>query len=100
MQDRSLKIGSWNVRGMGTPAKRAVVFDILDAHKVGLICLQETHYTNDIKKQIQYRKFQYQYHSVHTSYSRGVAILVKRGVVFTCKRAVLMTRGAMSSFTV
>lgn len=39
-----LNIGSWNVRGMGTPAKRAAV-DILEMYDVGLICLQETHLT-------------------------------------------------------
>ena len=86
MQDRILKIGSWNVRGLGTPAKRAAVFDMLEVHEVGLICLQETHYTNEIKKQAQNRKFKYQYHSVHTSYSRGVTVLVKKGVMFTCKQ--------------
>ena len=47
MQDRILKIGSWNARGLGTPAKRAAVFDMLEVHEVGLICLQETHYTNE-----------------------------------------------------
>ena len=44
------------------------------------------HYSKEIRKQAQKRKFQHQYHSVHTSYSRGVAVLVKRGVMFTCKQ--------------
>lgn len=76
-------ISSWNVRGMGDPVKRVAVFSELESHCVELICLQETHLTNESKSQIGGRRFQTQFHSVYSSYARGVNILVKKGVAFT-----------------
>lgn len=81
-----LNIGSWNVRGLGTPAKRALVFDMLDTFKVGIACLQETHLTRDTKTQIRNKKYRCQFHAVHTSYFRGVSVLIGREVVFTCRQ--------------
>lgn len=70
---------------MGDPIKKATVFSVLETHEVELICVQETHLTNDTKSQFRSKKFRNQYHSVHSSYSRGVSILVKRGVLFSCR---------------
>lgn len=33
---------SWNVKGLGRPAKRATVRRLIRLHKVNLLCLQET----------------------------------------------------------
>lgn len=78
-------ITSWNIRGMGDPIKRATVLSELELLGADLVCLQETHLTNESKSLIWNKKFQVQFHSVHTSYSRGVCILVKKGMVFSCK---------------
>lgn len=78
-------VSSWNIRGMGDPIKKAAVFTELESHGSGLICLQETHLTNVTKLLIRNRKFQAQFHSVYSSYSRGVSILVKKEVLFSCR---------------
>lgn len=70
---------------MGDPIKKATVSSELESHGADLMCLQETHLTNESKLLIRNKKFQAQFHSVHTSYSRGVCILVKKGLVFSCR---------------
>lgn len=86
-------ITSWNIRGMGDPIKKATVFSELKSHGTDLVCLQETHLTNESKLLIRNKKFQAQFHSVHTSYSRGVCILVKKGLVFSCRDVKIDTLG-------
>lgn len=78
---------------MGDPVKRATVFLELESHGTGLICLQETHLTNETKSSIRNKTFQAQFHSVHSSYSRGVSILVKKGVAFSCRDVRIDTLG-------
>ncbi|PIO34906.1 hypothetical protein AB205_0131840 [Aquarana catesbeiana] len=76
---KTLNIGSWNIRGMGDPTKKAAVFSVMEAYGAELVCLQETHLTNETKLQVRCNKFQEQYHSVHSSYSRGVATSITIG---------------------
>ena len=65
--------------------KKAAIFTTLEWYGVEVICIQETHLTKETKlKLINKRKYQSQYHSVHSSYSRGVSIMVKTGVSFAC----------------
>lgn len=35
-------IMNWNVRGLSSPAKRAAVFEVADAHRLAVLCMQET----------------------------------------------------------
>ena len=93
MQDSLLAITSWNVRGMGDPIKRTSVMSLLEEGMPGLLCLQETHLTKDTVPLLNSRKFQAQFHSVHSSYSRGVSILVGRGVTFSCTESQLDDQG-------
>lgn len=86
MQAEMLKISSWNVRGLGTPLKKLAVLSVLENYRVDLVCLQETHLTRDTTQFLQMHKFQHQYHAVHSSYSRGVSILVRTGVNFSCRQ--------------
>lgn len=86
-------IGSWNVRGLGDPDKRTAVLSELEAQGVDLICLQETHLSNETRTRFGGRKFQTQFHSVYSSYSRGVSILIKKGVSFTCRGVQIDTLG-------
>lgn len=85
MLSRTVGISSWKIRGMGDPIKRATVFSELESHGSGLMCLQETYLTNESKILIRNKKFQAQFHSVYLSYSRGVSILVKKGLAFSCR---------------
>lgn len=90
---RTVGISSWNIRGMGDPIKRATVFSELESYGAGLIRLQETHMTKVSKSSIRNKKFQAQFHSVYSSYSRGVSILVKKGVAFSCRDVRIDTLG-------
>lgn len=40
--DTNCPIMSWNVRGLNSPARRAVVLETAEAHKLALLCLHET----------------------------------------------------------
>lgn len=75
----SLKIFSWNVRGLGTPWKRTFVFSHIKKCNPHLICLQETHL---VKSSIKLHRpwIQWSLHTTHTSYSHGVSFLVHRSV--------------------
>lgn len=86
MLAKTLKIGSWNVRGLGTPLKRLAVFSMMESCGADLVCLQETHLTKETIHHLQMKKFQTQFHAVHSSYSRGVSVLVKSGVKFSCSQ--------------
>lgn len=61
---RTVGISSWNIRGIGDPIIKATVFSDLESHGTELICLQETHLTNDSKSLIRNKKFKVQFHSV------------------------------------
>lgn len=87
MQAKRNNIGSWNVRGLGTSVKKMAVFSMLEKYRVELVCLQETHLTKHTAQQFQTKKYQYQYHSVYSSYSRGVSVTVKTGVNFSCRQS-------------
>lgn len=78
---------------MGDPVKRAMIFAELESHGSGLVCLQETHLTNETTPLTRNRKLQAQFHSVYSSYSRGVSILVKKGITFFCKDVKIDTLG-------
>lgn len=80
MLAKTLNIGSWNVRGLGTLAKRAAVFTMLERYGVELVRLQETHLIKHTVQQLQNKKYQCQYHLVYSSYSRGVSVIVRAGV--------------------
>lgn len=42
MDETNIPIMSWNVRGLNTPARRSVIRDTAHAHKIAILCIQET----------------------------------------------------------
>ena len=87
------RIRSWNIRGMGDPIKRALVLASMEGKGPGILCLQETHLTKDSMTHLGTRKFSYRYHSVHSSYSRGVSILISKGLPFSCEQSWIDEQG-------
>lgn len=75
---------SWNVRGLGDANKRFAVFRFVANHMPAIILLQETHLTGDTIRHLRRRWVGWECHSVHSGYSRGVSILVHRGIPFEC----------------
>lgn len=93
MQFRTFNIGSWNVRGSDNPGKKAAVLSTLETHGVHLACLQETHLAHDTITQFRSRKFQRQYHSIYSSYSRGASIIFRNGISFSCREVSIDKQG-------
>ena len=93
MQSKTLSLGSWNVRGLGTAAKRAAVLSMMERNGIELICLQETHLTKNTTDSLQSKRSPIQYNAVHSTYSRGVSILVRAGVRFSCRHTSIDENG-------
>lgn len=93
MHDKTFSITSWNVRGLGDPLKRSTVLSALEGSGPRLLCLQKTHLTSATIIQLRNQKFQTQYHSVYSSYSRGVSVLIGREVSFSCRESCIDTQG-------
>lgn len=76
----SLRLMSWNVRGMGSPRKRLSIFMHIRKYNPHLICLQETHLVPDRISQLRKPWVQWSLHSTYSTYSRGVSLLVHRSL--------------------
>ena len=77
-----VSIVSWNVRGMHSPLKRTMLFMCLKFFLPGVICFQETHLTAETVCFLKYMWVGKAYHSTHTSFSRGVSVLVHNALDF------------------
>lgn len=71
---------SWNVRGLQDPLKRTMVSSLLRKHLPAVCALQETHLTADSVSCRNFRWVGKAYHSNHTSYSRGVSVLIHSSI--------------------
>lgn len=74
----TFKILSWNVGGMGSPKKRIALFMHIRKYNPHVICLQETHLIPEKVSQLLKPWVQWSVHFTHSSYSRGVSLLVHR----------------------
>ena len=70
-----LNICSFNARGLGNFRKRRDVFHYLRNKKYSIICLQDTHFTEEQEQRIEIEWGYKCFFSSFTSNSRGVAIL-------------------------
>lgn len=86
--------------GFWRPRKKAAVLLMAKMYGAGLLCLRETHLTNISIPQLGWGDFQTQYHSVHISHSRGVSILIRSGVTFTCMQIKIDELGGIFSYFV
>lgn len=66
---------SWNARGLKNALKRQSIFYYIPYFYPSLVCLQETHGTNDTTRFLQCRFVQEAYYLTYTSHSKGVSIL-------------------------
>ena len=77
-----LKISSTNCRGLGDYAKRKDVFNFLRDKKIGIYCLQDTHFTTTLEPYIRAEWGGKVLFSSYTSNSRGVCILFSNFVEY------------------
>ena len=71
-----------NCRGLGEELKRRDVLNYLRNHKYDIICLQDTHFSKQIEKQIEHEWGFNTFFNSFDSRSRGVAILFKNSFEF------------------
>lgn len=67
---------SWNIRGVNDPVKRTMVSTALRKHLPVVCALQETHLVPETLSCLNFAWAEWAYHSTHTSYSRGVSVLI------------------------
>lgn len=77
-----VKIVSWNVRGLNSKFKRALIFDYLNRHKPDLLFLQETHLVGQKLLALKKHWVRHAYHSPYSTYSRGVSVIVRKNLQF------------------
>lgn len=77
-----LRLLSWNTRGLNSPVKRSLVFQFVKTYRPHFCVFQETHLVG--KKTFSLKKpwVGYHYHVTHSSFSRGVSILVLKTLPF------------------
>ena len=73
---------SWNVKGINEPVKRGKVLAHLKSLNSGIIFLQETHLKKDSHLRLRCRWISQVYHSSFPFKTRGVAIIIRKGVHF------------------
>ena len=78
----TLRLLTWNVRGLGTYKKRYRVLTYLKQHNIQVACLQETHLTDSEVTKITKKWSGQVYAATYSSYARGTLIWVAPGVTF------------------
>lgn len=71
----SFTVLSWNVRGLGSKFKRALLFQYLKSHAPQIIILQETHLMSSKILMLKNPWIQRAIHATYSTYARGVSIL-------------------------
>ena len=75
-----IKIFSYNCRGLNDTKKRSDVFNFLKDRKADIFCLQDLHFTENMKKHLYNQWNAECFFSFYKSNARGVGILFKRNL--------------------
>lgn len=92
-KEGTVRLLSWNVRGMNHPVKRRKVYIHLNKLHAEIIFLQETHIKQTAKALLNPGWAAQIYQSNFSTKSRGVAIIVKKQVPFIHKQTVSDNNG-------
>lgn len=85
---RSIRLISWNVRGLGGPIKRTKVLSHLKSLKTDIAFLQETHLRLCDHTRLRKPWVGQVFHSSFNSRSRGTAILLHKRVQFSLEQVI------------
>ena len=88
-----LNFVSWNVRGLSDGVKRVAMFTALKKHAAAVVCLQETHLQPDTLAALKRGSYHTQFHSTHSTFSRGVSILIANTTPFELIQSVIDDQG-------
>lgn len=84
----TLKLLSWNVRGINSPVKRGKVYAHLKKLGAEIVFLQETHIKSTAKFSVKAPWMSQIYQSNFSTKTRGVAIIIKKSVPFIHKQTI------------
>lgn len=90
---QSLSLLSWNVRGLNSEIKRALVFKYILKRKPHIIFLQESHLVGSKTLALHRAGFSRAFHSTYSSYARGVSVLIAKSLLYTIKTVKLDPTG-------
>ena len=82
----NLKLISYNCRGLNNTKKRRDVFDFLKTKQAHIYCLQDCHFTPDMKNRIYSEWDGECYFSFGQSNSRGICVLFKKNLPITVNK--------------
>lgn len=88
-----LRFISWNVKGINNPVKRTRVFTHLKSLRSDVVYLQETHLRSSEQIKLKKTWISQIFSSKFEDRSRGVAILIRKGIPFIPLSTVADTRG-------
>lgn len=89
----TIKICSWNVRGLHQPVKRRKILTSLKKEGVEIALLQETHLEDQEHLKLKRDWVSNSFYSSYTSNSRGVCILFSKKLPFTLESCVKDSNG-------
>ena len=76
----SLKFVSWNIRGIGSQAKKTQIFNHLTKLQADICLLQETHLSESDHVKIKSPQYSQTFSTFYNSRQRGVSILIKNNI--------------------
>lgn len=81
-----IKVLSLNTNGLNNPIKRKRVLQQVKKEKAGVVYFQETHLNNEEHAKLENLAGAHVFYSSHTTAKRGVAILIKKSLMFQLEK--------------
>ena len=94
-RDNRLCYATWNVNGLGSPAKRKKVLGSLKSNNYHVVFLQETHMSKMESEKLCRGWVGHVFFSEGSSRSKGVAILISKRVQFKCIKEISDEEGRL-----
>ena len=88
-----IKIITWNVRGIHTPARRYAVYSYLKRHSVHIALLQESHLIQTETHKLRRRWRGQLWATNYSTYARGTMIWIRPDVPFTAEETLIDAEG-------
>lgn len=91
--DNTLRICTWNVKGIHNPIKRKKVMSYIRKNKIGIALLQETHLDKQEHLKLKQGGYNQVFFSSFSSKSRGVAVLISKNIPLNVVKLIEDDRG-------
>lgn len=83
----------WNVRRLNSKFKQALIFEQVKRLNPHILCFQETHLMGSKVLALKKQWVAQNYQSTYSNYARGVAILIRKGLPFSCHQVISDPKG-------